>query len=221
MRDYAAVEKLLKDTVERTGRIDYMFNNAGIVVNGPALLHTLDDWNRTIDVNLRGVVNGCRAAYQIMAGQGFGHIVNTASLGGLVASPGEIAYTTAKHGVVGLSRSLRLEASIWNVRVSVLCPGLIRTEILEDGGAYGRDISGMSPERKREMVERYHPMDPTVFARRALDAVARNKMIIIQPWWWRMFWWLERLSPALVTWRFTRQVEAIKREIDRMQAGGG
>ena len=218
--DYSAVDKLLRDTRERTGRLDYVFNNAGIAVTGPALLHTVEDWNRTIDVNLRGVVNGCHAAYLIMAQQGFGHIVNTASMGGLMAMPGEIAYTTAKHGVVGLSRALRLEASIWNLRVSVLCPGLIRTEILEDGGAHGRDITGMSPEKKREFIERYHPMDPAVFARRALDAVAKNRMIIIQPWWWRISWWWERLSPAMVTWFFTRQVEAIKRDIDRMRAGG-
>jgi short-subunit dehydrogenase len=196
-----------------------MFNNAGIAIIGPALYHTIDDWNRIIDINLRGVVNGAHAAYQIMFEQRFGHIVNTASLGGLVASPGETAYTTVKHGVVGLSRALRLEASIWNVRVSVLCPGLVRTPILEDGGEYGSDVSGMSAERKREMLDKMHPIDPAVLARKALDAVAKNKMIIIHPWWWRMFWWAERLSPALVTWFFTRQVEAIKRDIDREQQG--
>ena len=71
------------------------------------------------------------------------------------------------------------------------------------------------------MLDKMHPVDPAVLARKALDAVAKNKMIIVQPWWWRMFWWAERLSPALVTWFFTRQVEAIKREIDREQQRKG
>jgi NADP-dependent 3-hydroxy acid dehydrogenase YdfG len=78
--DFSAVESLLRNTAERTGRLDYVFNNAGISIGGPVSLHTIEDWNRIIDVNLRGVVNGVQAAYQIMLSQGFGHIVNTASL---------------------------------------------------------------------------------------------------------------------------------------------
>jgi short-subunit dehydrogenase len=156
-----------------------------------------------------------------MAQQLFGHIVNTASLGGLLAMPGEAAYTTAKHGVVGLTKALREEAFLWNVRVSVLCPGLIRTELLDGGGEYGKDITGMSPEKKREFIQRYHPMDPAAFARKALDAVAKNKMIIVLPWWWRVSWWVERLSPSLMMWLLQKQVEGIKRELERQYAQGG
>ena len=221
VRDYAAVERLLKDAVERTGRLDYMFNNAGIAVTGPALYHTIDDWNNIIDINLRGVVNGAHAAYQIMFEQRFGHIVNTASMAGLTLGIGEMAYATTKFGVVGLTKSLRIEAALWGVRVSVLCPGLIRTEILDDRGTYGRDFSGMSPEKQRQTVERFHPMDSAVFARKALDAIAKNKPIIVLPWWWRIWWWADRLSPSLVMWWFQKQVEAIKRDIDRVQQQKG
>ena len=217
VRDYAAVEKLLKDTVERTGRLDYMFNNAGIAVIGPALYHTIDDWNRIIDINLRGVVNGAHAAYQIMYEQRFGHIVNTASVAGITLGMGEIAYATTKFGVVGLSKSLRIEAALWGVRVSVLCPGLIHTEILDDFGVLGRDFSGMSPEKRRQTVDRFRPMDPAVFARKALNAVAKNKPIIVFPWWWRIWWWTDRLSPSLLMWVFQKQVERVKRDIDREQ----
>jgi len=220
VRDYAELEKLLKDTVERTGRLDYMLNNAGIAVSRPALLHSIEDWNRTIDINLRGVVNGCHAAYNIMVQQGFGHIVNTSSVGGLIAVPGEIAYTASKFGVAGLSKALREEAFLWNVRVSVLCPGLLRTEMLDEGCEGERELSGMSPEKKREMVERFHPMDPAAFARKALDAVARNKPIIVLPWWWRIWWWADRLSPSLVIWIFQKQVERIKRDYDLAQQQG-
>ncbi len=194
--NFSAVECLVQKTVERTGRLDYMFNNAGIGIGGEVSLHSIEDWNRIIDVNLRGVVNGVQAAYQIMLNQGFGHIVNTASAAGLMPSPGTVSYATTKYGVVGLSKSLRPEAASAGIRVSVLCPGVIRTPILE-GGKYGKTVVDISPERMRDMWERLKPMPPNIFAREALDAVAKNKAIIIIPPWWKLFWWINRLSPSL------------------------
>lgn len=129
--DFSAMEKLLRETVERTGRLDYIFNNAGIGIGGDVHRHSIEDWNRIIDVNLRGVINGVQGAYKIMRNQGFGHIVNTSSMAGLMPSPGVSSYATTKHAVVGLSKSLRAEAAPAGIRVSVLCPGVIRTPILE------------------------------------------------------------------------------------------
>ena len=100
------------------------------MIGGSVNLYSIEDWNQIIDVNLRGVINGIQAAYKIMMEQGFGHIVNTASMAGLMPGPGNVAYTTTKHAVVGLSKSLRAEAAHRGVRVSVLCPGVIRTPIL-------------------------------------------------------------------------------------------
>lgn len=193
---FAAVEHLLRETVERTGRLDYMFNNAGIGIGGGVSLHSIEDWDRIIDVNLRGVVNGVQAAYQIMLNQGFGHIVNTASMAGLTPGPGLVSYATTKHAVVGLSKSLRAEAASAGIRVSVLCPGAIRTPILE-GGKYGRILIDISPEQQRDMWEKFKPMPPNIFASKALDAIAKNKAIIIIPSWWKRFWWINRLSPSL------------------------
>jgi NAD(P)-dependent dehydrogenase (short-subunit alcohol dehydrogenase family) len=76
--DFPAMERLVQQTVQRTGRLDYIFNNAGIVIGGSVNLYGIEDWNQVIDVNLRGVINGIQAAYKIMMAQGFGHIVNTA-----------------------------------------------------------------------------------------------------------------------------------------------
>ncbi len=194
--NFSAVECLLQETVERTGRLDYMFNNAGIGIGGDVSLHSIEDWDRIIDVNLRGVVNGVQAAYQIMLKQGFGHIVNTASAAGLMPSPGTVSYATTKYAVVGLSMSLRSEAASAGIRVSVLCPGVIRTPIL-DGGKYGKFLVDISPERMRDMWKRLRPMPPNIFASKALDAVAKNKAIIIIPSWWKLFWWINRLSPSL------------------------
>ncbi|OGP82992.1 MAG: short-chain dehydrogenase [Deltaproteobacteria bacterium RBG_16_54_11] len=198
--DFPAMRKLVKETVKRFGRLDYIFNNAGIVIGGGVNLYGIADWHKVIDVNLCGVINGIQAAYRIMLEQGFGHIVNTASMAGFMPGPGNTVYTMTKHGVVGLSTSLRGEAAQMGVRVSVVCPGVIRTPILEGGGRYGKMLVDMSPDQQQrmsEMFEKLKPMPPHIFARKVLNAVAKNKAIIIVPAWWRVFWWINRLSPAL------------------------
>jgi NAD(P)-dependent dehydrogenase (short-subunit alcohol dehydrogenase family) len=124
--DAAAVERLVDETAREHGRVDLMFNNAGIAIIGEETDVSLDDWRKVVDVNLWGVVHGIRAAYPRMVRQGSGHIVNTASLAGLSPAPFEISYTATKYAVVGLSRALRAEAAAHGVKVSVVCPGFIQ-----------------------------------------------------------------------------------------------
>ena len=143
------------------------------------------------------MVNGVQAAYPVMRTQGYGHIVNTASMAGLCPAPMAVSYAATKHAVVGLSTSLRIEAAEAGLRVSVLCPGFIRTPILRGGGKYGKDLRQLSPEQQDRLVERSRPMEPADFARRALNAVARNQAIIIVPGGWKLLWWLNRLSPGV------------------------
>jgi NAD(P)-dependent dehydrogenase (short-subunit alcohol dehydrogenase family) len=100
VRDAAAVAALVTDTAGRHGRLDLMFNNAGLGIGGPVEELAVAHWDRVIDVNLRGVVHGVHAAYPVMLRQGHGHIVNTASLAGLLAAPGMAPYATTKWGVV-------------------------------------------------------------------------------------------------------------------------
>ena len=195
VRDYPPFEQAVAEAVQRSGRIDYLFNNAGIGVGGDVDSYTLDDWNDVFDVNLRGVVHGIQAVYPIMIRQHSGHIVNTASMAGLVPSPGSASYTATKHAVAALSMVLRLEAERHNVQVSVLCPGAIRTPILA-GGEFGR-VSGFSDEELLKFWEPFRPMAPEKFAERALRAVLRGDAIIVVPAWWKALWYLERLSPAL------------------------
>ncbi len=195
--DFPAMEHLVQETVGRTGRLDYIFNNAGIVIGGPVDRLNIEDWNQTVGVNLLGVINGIQAAYPIMMKQGFGHIVNTASMAGFLVGPGNVAYTTTKYGVIGLSKSLRAEAAQMGIRVSVICPGVIRTPILEGGGKYGKLLMDIPPEEIRRMLEKFRPMSPNVFAKKVLKSVAKNKAIIIVPYWWKVFWWINRLSPSL------------------------
>ncbi|MFY9767333.1 MAG: SDR family oxidoreductase [Mycobacterium sp.] len=195
VRSYPSFERAVAEVVQQSGRIDYLFNNAGIGVSGEVDSYTLDDWNDVFDVNLRGVVHGIQAVYPIMIRQHSGHIVNTASMAGLVASPGLGSYTATKHAVVGISKALRVEAERHGVQVSVFCPGVIRTPIMT-GGQYGR--MNISDEKVlKKFWERLRPMAPEVFAERALRAVLRGDAIIVVPGWWKAWWYLERLSPAL------------------------
>jgi NAD(P)-dependent dehydrogenase (short-subunit alcohol dehydrogenase family) len=199
----AEFDEVVNETVGRLGRLDYVFNNAGIGVAGEVGEHTLEAWDRILGVNLKGVIHGVQFAYPVMLRQGFGHIVNTASMAGLATLPGTGSYTTTKHAVVALSRVLRAEAWSHGIRVSVLCPGVIRTPILE-GGRHGIFLAAGSEEAQRnlarEFFEQFRPMPPETFARKALDRIARNQAIIIVPAWWRVFWWMERAAPSL--WAF-------------------
>ena len=197
VRDYPSFERAVAEVVSQSGRIDYLFNNAGIGVSGEVDSYTLDDWNDVFDVNLRGVVHGIQAVYPIMIRQHSGHIVNTASMAGLTTTVGQTSYTASKHAVVAISRSMRVEAEHHGVRVSALCPGVIRTPILT-GGEYGRiNQPGVSDEDFQKAWDQLRPMAPGKFAERALRAVMRNDAIIVVPAWWKAFWYLERLSPAL------------------------
>src|SRR5262249_56364016 len=107
VRDAVAVQALVNDIRGRYGRLDLMVNNAGIGVGGEAHELLLAHWDRIIDVNLRGVMHGVHAAYPIMMQQRSGHIVNTASLAGLLPSPPLTPYAMTKHAVAGLRLSLR------------------------------------------------------------------------------------------------------------------
>lgn len=195
VRSYPSFERAVAAAVQQSGRIDYLFNNAGIGVGGEVDSYTLDDWNDVFDVNLHGVVHGIQAVYPIMIRQHSGHIVNTASMAGLLAGPGTVSYTASKHAVVALSKALRVEADRHGVQVSVLCPGVIRTPIL-NGGKYGR-YHGVSEAALLKSWEPLRPMAPDKFAERALRAVLRGDAIIIAPAWWKALWLLDRLSPSL------------------------
>ncbi|QFS92064.1 Putative oxidoreductase SadH [Mycobacterium sp. THAF192] len=212
VRDPAAVRRAIDAVVDAAGRLDYLFNNAGIGIGGEVDTLTLDDWSDIIDVNLRGVIHGVDAAYPIMIKQGSGHIVNTASMAGLITTSAQAAYSSTKHAVVALSKTLRVEGKTHGVRVSVLCPGVVRTPILT-GGEYGHNRS-ISRENQQKLGEALRPMDPDEFADQALRAVMRNQAIIVVPRWWKALWYLERLSPALsmrtaaTALKRTRQVQS-------------
>ncbi len=203
VRDPDEVKKVIDSTVSKHGRIDYLFNNAGIGVGGEARDFSYDDWRNVIDINLYGVVNGVFAAYPIMVEQGFGHIVNTASIYGLVPAVGEISYVTSKYGVVGLSNSLRTEAAAFGVKVSVACPGFIDTPLLQIA-----KIHKYEREKFLELVPDPIPVDKCVGV--ILKGVQQNKATILVTPFAGFIWRLHRLNPALVRWLFGRTLKKLR-----------
>jgi NAD(P)-dependent dehydrogenase (short-subunit alcohol dehydrogenase family) len=106
-------------------------------------------------------------------------------------------YGTTNHAVVGLCRSLRIEAQEHGVRVTALCPGVIRTAILVDAGVYGRVTRTIPADAQLAEFERFRPMDPDRFAAVVLARLQKNPAVVVVPDWWRIVWWLDRLSPKL------------------------
>jgi NAD(P)-dependent dehydrogenase (short-subunit alcohol dehydrogenase family) len=202
VRDAAAVAALVTDTAARHGRLDLMVNNAGLGIGGPVEELALAHWDRAIDVNLRGVVHGVHAAYPVMLRQGHGHIVNTASLAGLIAAPGMAPYATTKWAVVGLSLSLRGEAAPRGVRVSVVCPGGVDTPILDKG--MPSDLPRVPTAEATDMraviteLSGGHLHSADALAADVLRGVERNRAVIVVPRRARTTWRLMRLSPSLL-----------------------
>ena len=129
--DAADVERMVAATVDSYGRIDVLFNNAGI--EGPSvtlLEYGEDDWARVIAVNLTAVYRAMRAAIPHMIEQGGGVILSTASVAGLVGLARSSAYSAAKAGVIGLTRTVALEYGPQNIRANCICPGFISTPML-------------------------------------------------------------------------------------------
>ncbi len=220
VRDAEAFQRLADETVKRTGRIDYLFNNAGIGVGGEVDSYSRADWDDVLDVDLRGVAYGIQAVYPHMQRQHSGHIVNTASIAGLIPAPSQASYTVAKHAVVALSKVLRVEAKRHGVRVSALCPGVIRTPILT-GGRYGRlNTPGNDEARVRSWWEQFRPMQADEFARGALGRVFDNEAIIIVPRWWKALWYVDRLSPALGMALAARTLERMRRHLAQRASQG-
>ena len=123
------VQHMVEDAAARHGRLDFLFNNAGIGGTFQISEVTLEHWRRIIDINLWGVIYGVQSALPIMRRQGGGHIVNTASIAGLVPPPFQALYCATKYAVVGLSESLRFELGEEGIHVSVVCPGNVATPI--------------------------------------------------------------------------------------------
>jgi NAD(P)-dependent dehydrogenase (short-subunit alcohol dehydrogenase family) len=131
--DEAEVAAMAEAAMKEFGRVDILCNNAGGGVGGgPVIQQTLDSWNRTVAINLTGTFLCAKhVAPKIIAGGRGGRIINTASIAGKRGGPMMAAYSSAKHGVIGLTRSLALELGTFSITVNAVCPGFVETQLFE------------------------------------------------------------------------------------------
>ncbi|EST37512.1 hypothetical protein N566_12610, partial [Streptomycetaceae bacterium MP113-05] len=178
--DGAAMEELAAKVTAEYGTVDVLVNNAGIGVSGSFLDTSVEDWRRVLDVNLWGVIHGCRAFGRQMAdrGQG-GHIVTTASAAAFQPSRALPAYCTSKAAVLMLSECLRAELAERDIGVSAVCPGFVTTNITATARFTGVDAA--EEARLRERVTRrymWRNYPPERVAEAVLRAVAENRPVV-------------------------------------------
>ena len=145
--DPAAIERLVNLTVERFGKLDIMVNNAGITRDTLVLSMTDEQWDAVLNVNLRAVFLGTRAAAKVMLRQRGGRIINMASFSGLSGNAGQANYAASKAGVIGLTKSVAKELAKRDVLCNAVAPGFIDT-----------DMTGVLPEKVKEMAKMVIPL---------------------------------------------------------------
>ena len=201
------VRESVGDFVAHSGGLDLMMNNAGVAVAGPAEATPVEDWRWIVDINLLGVVWGCRAAVPVMRAQGSGLVLNVASAAGFAAAPQMAAYNATKAAVISLSETLAAELAGTAVQVSVAMPGFFSTHLLKTM----RAPPEASAAAHRLMGRSSH--DATAAARALLEAAARGRLHIVWPREYRLAWSLKRMFPA---W-FVRRVAKL-RDAERVRA---
>ncbi|KQT20964.1 oxidoreductase [Chryseobacterium sp. Leaf405] len=125
------VKNLVDTTVQKFGRIDVIINNAGVMPLSLVESLKVEEWNTMIDVNIKGVLHGIAAALPYMKAQKFGQIINTASVAGHKIFNGSAVYSATKFAVRALTEGLRMEVKPYNIRTTIVCPGAVKTELLE------------------------------------------------------------------------------------------
>ncbi|GAB4510898.1 MAG: SDR family NAD(P)-dependent oxidoreductase [Haliangiales bacterium] len=184
------VEDLAERARELLGDIDLVANNAGVAVSDEFEDISLDDWRWIVDINLWGVIHGCRAFLPAMKARGRGYVLNVASMAGLLSMPRASPYNTTKAAVVALSETLHGEYRKHGVNVSVLCPTFFRTNIVERGRIASDDArAGATKAMNRSRVQA-----PGV-ARAALDGVLSGQLYVLPMRDGRVMWRMQRFSP--------------------------
>lgn len=184
--DRDAYDRAADEVEASLGPVQLLFNTAGVSIFGPLQLATREDWQWQLDVNLWGVINGIQVFLPRMLDRGNDcHIVNTASMSAFVALPGTGIYCTTKMALRGLSECLHMDLAETNVRVSMLCPGAVNSNIheavltrpkhLENTGYYGADPEVFA--RLKEVIS--IGMEPETLARHVLEGIEENELYIL------------------------------------------
>ena len=169
--DEPQVQAMVADAVSRWGRLDTIYNNAGIGTFGPITQMSVEEWDHMHSINLRGVFLGTKHAIPEMLKTGGGAIVNTASDAGLMGTPMLSAYCATKGGVVMFTKATAAEWAAMGVRINCVCPGVIRTPILDPMLEMAK-AAGVTPEQAWERMAKTHPIGRVGEASEVAEAVA-------------------------------------------------
>ena len=216
--DESAFKSIIQETATEYGRLDYLFNNAGVAVVGEVQDIDMDHWSKVFNVNLNGVLNGTFYAYQLMVKQGGGHIVNLSSVEGVLPFPSTVSYVGTKHAVFGLSESLWVEAVDMGVDITIICPGYIRTPMLDTSEAVNTTMDTWKKSFLVVLFEKLSAITPDTCARLILKGVAKKKAIVFAPKIGRLFWWNYRIWPMMYMrmLRFFHRLD--RRRIKKLQS---
>lgn len=182
----------LHDAVQAAwGGVDVLVNNAGIASVGAMVETTMDEWRKIIEIDLLGVVRGCRLFIPGMLAAGHGQVLSTASFAGLAGAPGMMSYGVAKAAVVAMSEQLRAEMHGTGVRVGVICPAFFRTNLL--------DTAIASDKIKAKVVKLMDTAPDTLdsVADKVFTAAERGEFMIIPTRREPFRWWLKRYLPGV------------------------
>lgn len=195
-----SMEALAERVHARIPAVDVLVNNAGVGVAGSFIGTSLETWDWALSVNLKGVVHGCHYFVPKMIERGHGgHVVNVASLAGLVASRRMSVYSATKFAVVGMSESLEQELEPLGISVTTICPGIIDTPITRNARLTG-DLAYREGVRE-SMIAAYHKRNygPRRVARAIVSAVrSRKGLVPVAPESWLLYY-MKRVSPRLAT----------------------
>jgi len=188
----ADFEALAERVRQLWGGLDLVVNNAGVGVAGEVGETSLDNWRHAIDINLWGVIHGCHVFAPMLKAQGSGHVLNVASIAGLIHAPHMAPYNVTKAGVVALSETMRVELAASGVGVTALCPSFFATNIIN--ATRGGDEGYLRFARSQMAKSQTSARD---VARSAIEAVEQNKLHVLPMRDARWMWRAKRLAPDL------------------------
>jgi NAD(P)-dependent dehydrogenase (short-subunit alcohol dehydrogenase family) len=205
--DPVQVSKALAQVQHELGTPSLLVNNAGIAVGGLFLDTSLESWQKIVSINLMGVVHCCQAFIPVMVQAGRpGHVVNIASMLGYMPMRGATAYGATKFGVLGFSESLRAELREHAIGVSAVCPGIIRTNIINAGILESKDLDVEAKRKEIDALYEKRNYPPEKVARAVLSAIRRNRAVVpVTPEAW-VTYYAKRWVPGLVAWLARREM---------------
>lgn len=210
VRQIVQLEAVRDLLLEQWGGVDVVINNAGVATGGDIDAGALEDWDWVIDINLMGVVRGCRVFTPVFREQGNGLFINVASAAGLLSPPGMDSYNVTKAGVVALSETLKVEQARYGISVTVACPAFFQTNLTESIRA---PVPGMDKMVNQLMSKSELSADDV--AQAVVTGAERGELVVAPHKLERRLWWLKRIAPdayyRLVRQRFEKLAKKMVR----------